>query len=94
MPTRVINVGVGHTMGLFLTDKNELSQGAHYIALSHCWGQLTKEDINKWCDITGNKEGWNTTNGNIRDRMEKGFLITELPQTFQDIITITRELGL
>jgi hypothetical protein len=94
MPTRVIDVGVDDTTPLFLRDKNEQnepSEGAHYVALSHCWG---KPDIDKWRGITSNKEGWNTTDGNVTVRMEKGFQITELPKTFQDAITITRELGL
>jgi hypothetical protein len=82
MPTRVIDVGDSQTMRLFLTDGDEMIQEAHYVALSHCWGKLTKEDTNKW----------NTTTGNKEDRRAKGFPVIELPQTFQDAITVTREL--
>jgi hypothetical protein len=93
MPTRVIDVGDGQTVRLFLTDKDEISQGAHYVALSHCWGKLTKKQTDEWCDITGNKEGWNTTTSNKEDRRAKGFLVEKLPLTFQDAIRVTRELG-
>jgi hypothetical protein len=79
MPTRVIDVGDGYTARLLLTDKDKISQGAHYVTLSHCWGDLSADK-------------WNTTTGN-EDRRAKGFPITELPQTFQDAIRVTRELG-
>jgi hypothetical protein len=49
--------------------------------LSHCWGQLPKEEQKKFC----------TTPDNIRRRLQ-GFSISELPKTFQDAVTVTREL--
>jgi hypothetical protein len=52
-----------------------------YVALSHCWGQLPKEEQKKFC----------TTPDNIRRRLQ-GFSISELPKTFQDAVTVTREL--
>jgi hypothetical protein len=82
MPTRVIDVGDGHTAHLVLTGK--IRQVAHYVALSHCWGQLKKEETIKWC----------TTTHNEKDRRAKGFPVTELPPTFQDAITVTRQLDL
>jgi hypothetical protein len=93
MPTRVIDVGDGEAMHLFLRDKGETSQEVDYVALSHCWGKLIEEQKKEWRDTTGNKEDWNTTKGN-KERRKQGFLITELPQTFQDAIIVTRELGL
>lgn len=82
MPTRVIDVGDGHTARLILTDKDKISQGAHYVALSHCWGKLTEEQKKEWC----------TTISNVKDRTQ-GFLIANLARTFQDAIKVTRELG-
>jgi hypothetical protein len=83
MPTRVIDVGDGHTARLVLTNEDKMSRGANYVALSHCWGQMTKEQGDKWGTTTNNEE-----------TRRHGFLITQLPQTFQDAITVTRELGL
>lgn len=86
MPTRVIDVGDGHTARLVLIKKENMGQGSHYVALSHCWGKvwgdLTKEQRDKWSTTTSNE-----------NRRTQGFLITELPQTFQDAISVTRELG-
>jgi hypothetical protein len=81
MPTRVIDVGDGHTAHLVLTSK--MVQGTHYVALSHCWGQLPKKQRDKWC----------TTTSNEKERRTQGFPIANLAQTFRDAITITRELG-
>jgi hypothetical protein len=83
MPTRVIDVGDGETARLLLTDKDEISQGAHYVALSHCWGKLAEKQTHEW----------NTTTSNEEDRRAKGFLVQKLPLTFQDTIRVTRELG-
>jgi hypothetical protein len=84
MPTRVIDVGDGHTAHLVLTDN--MSQGAHYIALSHCWGDVWKDLLEE------ERDKWSTTLKVVQKKME-GFLVEELPQTFQDAIRITRELG-
>lgn len=53
-----------------------------YVALSHCWGHLPKEKQKLFC----------TTQDNIGRRLE-GFGMSELPKTFQDAVTATRELG-
>ncbi|KAF2660752.1 HET-domain-containing protein [Lophiostoma macrostomum CBS 122681] len=51
--------------------------GPHqYIALSHCWGTC---------------RSFLTTRGNLEDR-KRGFLLQELPATFQDAIEVTRRL--
>ncbi|KAH7330050.1 heterokaryon incompatibility protein-domain-containing protein [Rhexocercosporidium sp. MPI-PUGE-AT-0058] len=81
MPTRVIDVGDGDTAHLVLTGK--MGQVTHYVALSHCWGTLLKEQTDKWC----------TTTSNEKDRRAQGFPVTELPRTFRDAIAVTRELG-
>jgi hypothetical protein len=53
-----------------------------YVALSHCWGQLSKEEQKMVC----------TTQDNIARRLQ-GFSMSELPKTFQDAVTVTRELN-
>jgi hypothetical protein len=54
-----------------------------YVALSHCWGQLPTEEQKMFC----------TTQDNIGLRLQ-GFSVSELPQTFRDAVTVTRELGI
>ncbi|KAH7132760.1 heterokaryon incompatibility protein-domain-containing protein [Dactylonectria macrodidyma] len=88
MPSRVIDVGednighdkIGHdTVCLISTDQR---RGIHYVALSHCWGDLTNDQKDSWC----------TTCSNEKDRIQ-GFLVEQLPATFQDAIRVTREIG-
>ncbi|KAF4634210.1 hypothetical protein G7Y89_g3912 [Cudoniella acicularis] len=81
MPTRVIDVGNGPTAPLILTNKDKIGRGERYVALSHCWGKPTEEE-----------KGWSTTCEN-KERRAQGFPDTELPQTFQDAIRVTRELS-
>lgn len=83
MPTRVIDVGDGYTARLVSTVEENMSEGAQYIALSHCWGTVSEKQKEKSCTTTSNEKEW---------RM-KGFLVKELPQTFQDAINVTRGLG-
>ena len=83
MPTRVIDVGDGYNACLVLTDKENMSEEAQYIALSHCWGTLSEKQREKSRTTTSNEKEWRT----------QGFLVKELPQTFQDAINVTRELG-
>lgn len=54
----------------------------HYIALSHCWGSISEERKRSFC----------LSSDNIKDRSHN-FDATKLPKTFQDAITLTRELG-
>jgi Heterokaryon incompatibility protein (HET) len=81
IPTRVIDVGDGDTAHLVLT--GEMGLVTQYVALSHCWGRLPKEQTDKWC----------TTTSNDKERRTQGFPIANLAQTFRDAITVTRELG-
>ncbi|KAF5236757.1 hypothetical protein FANTH_11135 [Fusarium anthophilum] len=89
MPTRVIDVGEDKIDPdkVYLISTNKIStdkggQGAHYVALSHCWGESAKGQIPSWC----------TTRSNEEDRTQ-GFLVKNLPATFKDAIRVTRELG-
>lgn len=54
-----------------------------YVALSHCWGDLSVEEKKAHC----------TTQDNIGQRL-KGFNLSALPKTFQDAVEVTRELGI
>ncbi|KAF9475453.1 HET-domain-containing protein [Pholiota conissans] len=53
-------------------------QRGHYVALSHCWG---KEQL------------MTTTRATIAERM-RGIALEQMPKTFQDVVAITRGLGL
>jgi hypothetical protein len=79
MPTRVIDVGDGHIVHLVSTDK--ISEEGHYVVLSHCWGKPTED-----------KKDWSTNRQNEKRRTQ-GFPVENLPQTFQDAIIVTREIG-
>jgi hypothetical protein len=81
MPTRVIDVGEGHTV--YLVSRDKMIPGEHYVALSHCWGKLTEKQKKDWC----------TSRENEGERRTQGFMVKDLPQTFQDAIRVTRELG-
>ncbi|KAF3771061.1 HET-domain-containing protein, partial [Cryphonectria parasitica EP155] len=50
-----------------------------YIALSYCWGQR--------------EQPMATTTTNLRDRMERGFSLSDMPETIRDAILVTRRLG-
>ncbi|KKP06993.1 serine/threonine protein kinase [Trichoderma harzianum] len=52
----------------------------HYVALSHCWGKLKKED--RFCTYARNI-----------DALKMNIPYKALPKTFQDAVTVTRALG-
>jgi len=86
LPTRVLDVGDPEDSGynadfvrLVLASE---TRGQKYIALSHCWGDLSDEEKKAYC----------TTQDNF-DRRRVGFSLSELPKTFQDAVTVTQELG-
>lgn len=84
-PTRVIDVGqVGsHKVHLCKTATWETRQREvlKYVALSHPWGAAETND--HFC----------TTSSNIQERVERGILVDDLPDTFKHAVTVTRELG-
>ena len=77
-PTRVIFIGELDKITLI----EKRFQDQHYIALSHCWGNLTEKDKSQIC----------TTPKNYHNRLQ-GFNYNDLPKTFQHAIQVTRELG-
>jgi Heterokaryon incompatibility protein (HET) len=83
LPTRVIDVGTDHkSKRLWLYSPRGLEE-ERYIALSHCWGQLTEDEKRRFC----------TTSENIKQRYDQGFDSSILPLTFQDAVEVTRRLG-
>lgn len=85
LPTRLLDVGNPDEQD-HKPDRVHLICGIdatvqRYVALSHCWGQIPEEEKIIFC----------TTQGNI-DQRQRGFSVSELPKTFQDAITVTREM--
>jgi hypothetical protein len=82
-PTRLIYIGHADPEVLRLYVPWE-KEGVKYPALSHRWGNNPpKEDDPQYC----------TTDGNIDTRLN-GFRLSELPETFQEAVRVTRELGI
>ncbi|KAH7174219.1 uncharacterized protein B0J16DRAFT_388043 [Fusarium flagelliforme] len=79
MPTRLIYVGTKDTTSLRLIETKQENITESYIALSHCWGKLSKEE--RFC----------TYIDNIQD-LKKHIPFDKLPQTFKDAVTATRAL--
>jgi hypothetical protein len=87
LPTRFLYVGDQKDPGyasdfVRLLYASETSR-QEYVALSHCWGDLSDEE----------KEGFCTTKENCPQR-QIGFKLSGLPETFQDAVKVTRELGI
>ncbi|KAJ4246832.1 hypothetical protein NW762_013384 [Fusarium torreyae] len=79
MPTRLIHVGAKDAPFLRLVDTKQENVTGKYIALSHCWGKLPKEE--RFC----------TYIDNIQD-LKQHIPFNKLPQTFKDAITTTQAL--
>lgn len=82
LPTRLLYVGEPDldVLRLYCPKKKDRMK---YIALSHCWGELTPE----------NQHQSRTTKNNINRRL-KQFSFSELPKTFKDAVKVTRELDI
>ncbi|RDW75138.1 hypothetical protein BP6252_06280 [Coleophoma cylindrospora] len=68
---------------MFSHIKGAIQSKPRYVALSHCWGETDPDRRPSHC----------TTRENLETR-QKGFRLSELPKTFRDAITITRQLGI
>lgn len=79
LPSRVLDVS-DNGLRLHVSRPGERGE---YIALSHCWGTLSQARKRSFC----------TSSGNLKSRCTRGLDIGTLPKTFQDAITVTRELG-
>lgn len=80
IPTRVIDVGTEKNPSMRLIETTKDVHG-DYIAFSHCWGILTKEE--RFC----------THRNNVTD-LKKSIPYDRLPRNFQDAVQVTRALGL
>jgi hypothetical protein len=78
LPTRVLDLEAGTFSSLIKLIETTKGQQGQYIALSHCWGT---------------SHPFTTTRNNLQE-MKKGFQLTEIPATFQDAITVSRQLGI
>ncbi|PTB71764.1 HET-domain-containing protein [Trichoderma longibrachiatum ATCC 18648] len=74
-PTRLIKIGFRR---LRLVETSNGTSGK-YVALSHCWGSLTKEQ--KFCTYQSNIEA-----------LKKEIPYKSLPKSFQDAVRVTRAL--
>lgn len=86
LPTRLISVGNPDDPNyqpdsVSLVDTRKKTIPGDYIALSHCWGELTPEKKQAYCTTQKNYE-----------RRQKSFRIDSLPLNFRDAIKVTREL--
>jgi hypothetical protein len=81
-PSRLLDVGTTNTSTLRLCYSNE-NETPKYLALSHCWGEVSKEKQPQFC----------TTNENIEQRLN-GFDISELPKTFRDAVRVAQNLDI
>ncbi|WAO87250.1 Protein kinase domain-containing protein [Fusarium falciforme] len=79
MPTRVLHVGTVENPCLRLVETGD-SIRDKYIALSHCWGKLSKE------------QKFVTSADNLDNRKED-IPFDEMPKSFQDAVIVTRDLG-
>lgn len=81
LPTRLIDVGRGEAEAIRLVETRQEPAGTDgYIALSHCWGALSKAQ--RFC----------TTRDNIAQR-KAHIAYDELPKSFKDAVCVTRALG-
>ncbi|KPM37809.1 hypothetical protein AK830_g8766 [Neonectria ditissima] len=76
MPTRLIDV----EQDVRLVDTTSI-KSSRYAALSHCWGQLKKDEM--FCTYKSNLA-----------QFQKSIDFSSLPQTFKDAVTVARGLGL
>lgn len=82
LPTRLIDVGRDNTEPIRLVQTSQESAAkSPYIALSHCWGTLRREQ--RCCTYADNI-----------DQRKAHIAYDELPPSFQDAVRVTRALGM
>jgi Heterokaryon incompatibility protein (HET) len=80
LPTRLIDVGDDKHPSILRLDTSKSRSSSKYIALSHRWGNPSAHRV------------FSTYRSNIRT-LERHIDFDQLPQTFQDAVTTTRNLG-
>jgi hypothetical protein len=81
MPTRLIDLKSKNDPNNLNLDCSEHRQDKRYVALSHRWGDPDKHK--SICLLIDNLEQW-----------QRHINLSKLPQTFQDAVKITRQLGI
>ncbi|KAK4196148.1 heterokaryon incompatibility protein [Triangularia verruculosa] len=81
LPSRLLDIGTedAANLRLVLSSEHEVEPGAQYITLSYTWG-LEDQQIK----LVSAK----------LDLFRQGLRISELPRTFQDLVVVTRALGI
>jgi Heterokaryon incompatibility protein (HET) len=82
LPTRLLDIGDGSNPDSLRLYCTKAGDNLQYIALSHCWGKPSRAEWDKMC----------THKENFQHRCNS-FASKSLPKTFQDAITVTRNLG-
>ncbi|KAH7304119.1 heterokaryon incompatibility protein-domain-containing protein [Rhexocercosporidium sp. MPI-PUGE-AT-0058] len=78
LPDRVIWIAAKNAAGIQLLEQKDIR--AKYIALSYCWGPVSP--------------GTYLTNSSTFNSRKAGIKYTDLPPLFQDVVDISRELGI
>ncbi|KAJ3577424.1 hypothetical protein NPX13_g3146 [Xylaria arbuscula] len=80
LPSMVLDVGCGSTSTTLRLHISQEGEKGRYVTLSHCWGGM-------------DAKSHSTFKCNLKSRTER-IIWEDLPKTFQDAITVTRELGI
>ena len=78
LPTRVLDIGNEKSAGGMRLHCSQEGETGRYLALSHLWG----------------KDRPLCTTSSTLERFQKRIEFQELPKTFQDAVTVTRQLGI
>ena len=81
LPTRLLDIGPtdGSCEPRIVYGARLTDQRARYLAMSYCWGNTTKQSQ------------WTLRNENV-ENFERGIDVTQIPQSFRDIIKLTKAL--
>jgi len=79
LPARLLDLGLGSSSDIKLQSMTNMSPGVRYVALSFIWGT--------WMSVDSQLFPHNIAN------FELGIDFNKLPKTFQDAVTMVRQLG-
>lgn len=78
LPSRIIDVGTSEDYKVRLWEPVPEGTIGNYVSLSYCWG---------------NSQEFTTTRATMEAR-KAGITVSDMPTTYQDVVKLTRELGL
>lgn len=78
LPSRIIDVGSPDSPRVHLREPVAEGTVGNYVTLSYCWGD---------------SQEFTTTRATMQER-KAGIVIADMPATYQDVVKLTRELGL